>query len=105
MRALGRYVDFLGLGPRPAERPEDLRLERPGAEPSADEAPAADDEAIRKGMTREQVDSIWGGPLREDESQEGVLRVRVASYRQGAGRVEVTYVDDVVVRVSPLVRR
>ncbi len=101
MRALGRYVDFLGLGPRPAERPEDLRLERPGAEPSADEAPAADDEAIRKGMTRAQVETICGRPLREDESQEGVLRVRVASYRQGAGRVEVTYVDDVVVRVSP----
>ncbi len=105
MRGLSRYVDFLGLGPRPPERPEDLRLERPGAEPSAAEAPAADDEGIRKGMTREQVESIWGRPLREDESQEGVLRVRVASYRQGAGRVEVTYVDDVVVRVSPLVRR
>src|SRR5436309_2290075 len=104
MRGLSRYVDFLGLGPRPPERPEDLRLERPG-EPSTDEAPAAEDEGIRKGMTREQVESIWGRPLREDESQEGVLRVRVASYRQGTGRVEVTFVDDVVVRVSPLVRR
>src|SRR5436309_13367770 len=77
MRGLPRYVDFLGLGPRPPERPEDLRLERPGAEPSAAEPPAADNEGIRKGMTREQVESIWGRPLREDESQEGVLRVRV----------------------------
>ena len=29
MRALEKYVDFPGLGPRPAQRPEDLRLQRP----------------------------------------------------------------------------
>ncbi len=105
MRGLSRYVDFLGRGPRPPERPEDLRLERPGAEPSPDEAPVADDESVRKGMTREQVESICGRPLREDDREEGILQVRVASYRQGTGRVEVTYVEDVVVRVSPLAPR
>ncbi len=101
MRALGRYVDFLGLGPRPGEPPEDLGLERPPSAPSTDEAPAADEEAIQKGMTRTQVEAALGRALREDESQEGALRVRLASYRQGRGRVEVTYVEDVVVRVSP----
>ena len=105
MRALGKYVDFLSLGPRRVERPEDLRLERPDAESADDEAPAPDEEGIRKGMTREQVEAAFGRALREDESQEGALRVRVASYRQGRGRVEVTYVDDVVVRVSPLAAR
>ena len=52
-------------------------------------------------MTRAEVEAICGRPLREDESQEGVLRVRVARYRHGADRFEVTYVDDVVVRVEP----
>jgi hypothetical protein len=102
MRALEKYVDFPGLGPRPPQRPEDLRLERPAGEPSPPEdAASADDGPVRKGMTRAQVEALCGRPLREDESQEGVLRVRVARYRQGADRIEVTYVDDVVVRVEP----
>jgi hypothetical protein len=53
-------------------------------------------------MTRAQVEEMFGEPLREDEAQEGVLTVRVASYRRGDERVEVTYVEDVVVRVTPL---
>jgi hypothetical protein len=105
MRALGKYVDFPGLGPRAPERPEDLRLERPAGEPPPPEdAPSADDGPVRKGMTRAQVEALCGRPLREDESQEGVLRVRVARYRLGADRFEVTYVDDVVVRVEPPTR-
>lgn len=101
MRALEKYVDFPGLGPRPPERPEDLRLERPAGEPAPPEDASEDDGQVRKGMTRAQVEAICGRPLREDESQEGVLRVRVARYRHGADRFEVTYVDDIVVRVEP----
>jgi len=102
MRALEKYVDFPGLGPRPPERPEDLRLERPDGEPSPSEEAASDEDVpVRKGMTRVEVEAICGRPLREDESQEGVLHVRVAKYRRGQDRFEVTYVDDVVVRVEP----
>jgi hypothetical protein len=101
MRALEKYVDFPGLGPRPPQRPEDLRLERPAGEPSPEDSPSADDGPVRKGMTRAEVEALCGRPLREDERQEGVLRVRVARYRRGADRIEVTYVDDVVVRVEP----
>jgi hypothetical protein len=102
MRALEKLVDFKGLGPRPPERPEDLRLVRPDGEPSpSEEAASDDDRPVRKGMTRAEVEAICGRPLREDESQEGVLHVRVAKYRRGQDRVEVTYVDDVVVRVEP----
>ena len=105
MRALGKYVDFPGLGPRAPERPEDLRLERPAGEPAPPEdAPSAAAGLVRKGMTRARVEALCGRPLREDESQEGVLRVRVARYRLGADRFEVTYVDDVVVRVEPPAR-
>lgn len=95
MRALEKYVDFLALGPRPPERPEDLR-----SEPAPPETSAAF--SVRKGMTREEVEGIFGRPLREDTSQEGALAVRVASYERGGERFEVTYVDDVVVRVTPL---
>jgi len=102
MRALEKFVDFPGFGPRPSARPEDLRLERPPGQPSPPEdAASAYDGPVRKGMTRAEVEALCGRPLREDESQEGVLRVRVASYRRGADRIEVTYVDDVVVRVEP----
>ena len=98
MRALGKYVDFLALGPRPPERPEDLRSEpaSPGGAAGA---------RVKKGMTRAEVENTFGRPLREDKSREGALDLRVASYEDGGGRFEVTYVDDVVIRVAPLAPR
>jgi hypothetical protein len=99
MRALDKYVDFRDLGHRTPERPEDLRLEP--AEGASSASPG-EDFAVRKGMTRAEVEAIHGEPLREDESQEGVLTVQVASYGRGGSRFEVTYVEGVVVRVMPL---
>jgi hypothetical protein len=96
MRALERYVDFRDLGHRSPERPEDLVSDR-GTTP-----PVPEIGGVRKGMTREEVEDIHGRPLREDESQEGVITVRVASYGEGQVRFEVTYVEGVVVRVTPL---
>jgi hypothetical protein len=100
MRALARYVDFRGLGPAPPSRPEDLQLERPGS--GAPPAGPTDADAVRKGMTRAEVEALCGRPLREDQSREGALTVHVASYREGAHRIEVTFVDDVVVSVTTL---
>jgi hypothetical protein len=91
MRALERYVDFLNLGPRPPRRAEDLVPAEPEAVSSA-----------RKGMTRAEIEAVYGRPQREDESREGALTVRVAAYELDGERVEVTYVDDVAVRVTPL---
>ena len=98
MRALEKYVDFQGLGPRSPQRPEDLR-----SEPARSSAPGAD--SVKKGMTRAEVEAMFGRPLRDDKSREGALDVRVASYERGGQRFDVTYVDDVVVRVTPLARR
>jgi hypothetical protein len=56
-------------------------------------------------MTRADVEGAFGRPLREDKSREGALDVRVASYERGDERFEVTYVDDVVIRVAPLAPR
>jgi hypothetical protein len=100
MRALSAYVDFPGTGYRPPQRPEDLRLERPGE----DEGGPVD-EIVRKGMTRSEVEQVLGTPERDDDAQEGGFSITVASYRHAGGRVEVTYVEDVVVRVTRLAPR
>jgi hypothetical protein len=100
MRALGKYVDFRGLGPRPPARAEDLRLERPGSRPE----PAGGNDAVQKGMRRSEVEEACGRALREDRSQEGALRVRVAAYKCDGQRLEVTFVDDVAVKVTELDR-
>jgi hypothetical protein len=97
MRALEKFVDFQGLGPRPPERPEDLVSESaPPADASAGRG------AVRKGMSRADVEALYGAPLRQDRNREGALDVLVAAYEKGRDRVEVTYVDEVVVRVAPL---
>ena len=96
MRALERYVDFRDLGYRTPERPEDLLPQQ------GNNTPVPEIGGVRKGMTRAEVEDIHGRPLREDESQEGVVTVQVASYGEGQVRFEVTYVEGVVVRVTPL---
>src|SRR5262249_43771964 len=130
MRALSAYVEFPGTGYHEADRAEDLRYERGDrseervdrndrseegvdrddpnrdrgdARESADPAPLAG--LVRKGMSRAEGEEVCGRPEREDARDEGTLRLTVASYRRGADRVEVTYVDDVAVRVTPLERR
>jgi hypothetical protein len=92
MRALEKHVDFLGLGPRPPQRPEDLV-----SEPATGE--------IRKGMSRREVEDLFGSPRREDKSREGTLDVTLVAYEKDGERLEVTYVYDVVVRVAPLAPR
>jgi hypothetical protein len=96
VRALEQYVDFLGLAPRPPRRAEDL---------VPAESPAAPAGGVRKGMTRAEVEAAYGEPKREDDSREGELDVTVAAYERDGERVEVTYVDDVAVRVASLQRR
>jgi hypothetical protein len=98
MRVLSAYVEFPGTGFRAPQRPEDLRFESPVP---ADASETAIDEIVVKGMSRSEVEEALGAPEREDESREGALSVTVASYRRGQDRVEVTYVEDVVVRVAP----
>jgi hypothetical protein len=89
MRALANYVEFPG-GPRPPERAEDLRYERT-------EGPASLPE-LRKGMTREEVESLLGDPEREDIRREPGLQSVLAVYRRGPDLIDVTFVEDVVVR-------
>jgi hypothetical protein len=89
MRALANYVDFPG-GPRPPERAEDLRYERT-------DGPASPRE-LRKGMSRQEVESLLGDPEREDAHQAAGMQSVVAVYRRGPDVIDVTFVEDVVVR-------
>jgi hypothetical protein len=89
MRALANYVDFPG-GPRPPERPEDLRYERTDRPNSGPE--------LRKGMSRQEVESLLGDPEREDIHRQPGLESVVAVYRRGPDLIDVTFVEDVVVR-------
>jgi hypothetical protein len=95
VRALERYVDFGSLAPRPLRRAEDLV-------PDDAEAPVP---AAHKGMTRAEIEAAYGQPRRENESVEGAFTVIVAAYEMEDERVEVTYVDDVAVRIAPLLPR
>jgi hypothetical protein len=95
VHALEQYVDFLGLAPRPPRRAEDL---------VPAESPAAPAGGVSKGMTRAEIEAAYGRPRREDESREGELTVRVAAYDVDGERIEVTYVDDVAVRIASLER-
>ena len=56
-------------------------------------------------MSRREAEDLLGSPRREDKSREGALEVTVVAYEKDGERLEVTYVDDVVVRVSPLAPR
>jgi hypothetical protein len=106
MGALSAYVEFPGTGFDAPERAEDLRYERRDDRDDRARADAAPlDELVRKGMSRSDVEEICGRAEREDEKEEGTLRLSVAGYRRGRDRVEVTYVEDVVVRVTPLESR
>lgn len=87
MRALAAYVEFPG-GPRPPQRPEDLRMERPGSA----------EDGLRKGMTRDEVEDLLGRPQSVDERTEGRLEVTVAVYASGPDRVEATFLEGVLVR-------
>ena len=55
-------------------------------------------------MGRTEVEEACGRALREDRSEEGALKVRVAAYKCDGQRLEVTYVDDVAVKVTELDR-
>jgi hypothetical protein len=86
MRALGEFVEFPGEGGGPS--PAEARAPEPGRGGLE----------LRKGMTRGEVEDRLGEPERESTRREGGLDSVLAIYSRGPDRIEVTYVEDVVVR-------
>jgi hypothetical protein len=99
MEALARWVDFSGLPGGDEFRPP--RESRPDR--YDDRHPReADGGVVRTGMTWDEVKDILGSPDERETSRQDDLKKVVATYNQRRHPLEVTFVNDVVVRVRDL---
>lgn len=86
MAALAEYVDF-GMSSTAADARDDLR-------------PVGDITALRKGMTRADVEQLFGRAAERSERREGTFAVTTLVYDVGDQRVAVDFIDNVVVRYA-----
>ena len=101
MDALAAYVSFPGdaasasAGGRPAnaapDGPPGLVVRTP--DPDADQA-----QSLRKGMSREQVEALYGKAVETNDRTENGLTVTTCVYKAKDVRVQADYVNDVLVR-------
>jgi hypothetical protein len=80
--ALGEYVDFDG-GLRPEPAP-----------------PSGDITALRKGMTRDEVEHLFGRPVETSRKGDGDLAVTTLVFNVADQRVTADFVEDVLVRYT-----
>jgi hypothetical protein len=99
--ALAQYAAFPGEqgGPRSGGPPP------VGANPGGTRAlvergtsPAADSGGLRKGMTREQVDTLYGPPADAQDHTENGMTMTTCVYKQKDRRIQADYVNGVLVR-------
>jgi hypothetical protein len=95
MRALAEYVDFTPTLAAAAGRPG-LHGEGDRREPAA----AAGPDGLRKGMLAEEVDAALGRPESIGNRMEGSLRVSTSVYLTRDRRIEVEFVEGVVIKFS-----
>jgi len=86
--ALSPYVDFAAMLGESA--------------PAADAAPrgTARSDELRKGLTVEQVDAIYGRPESISDRKEGVLRVSTSVYRTRDRMITAEFVEGVLIRFT-----
>jgi hypothetical protein len=92
---LSAWVDFAGF---------------PGGEayarrraPEGDDVPPADDPSgLRAGMSRSEVARLLGPAEREDSRTEDDLHKAVAVFRDGGRRLELVFVNGVLVQIKEL---
>jgi hypothetical protein len=96
MDALAQYVSFAGdvagaaAGVRPAAA-QGLVVRGPDADPNQTQA-------LRKGMTREQVEAVYGKAVETNDRSENGLNVTTCVYKAKDLRVQADYVNDVLVQ-------
>jgi hypothetical protein len=90
VKALERYVDFSDPAAAGAASATGKAV------PPASGAPSA----IRKGMSREEVEAILGSPVSMSEKTEGSLNLLTCVYRQGTERVETVFCDGTLIRYT-----
>jgi hypothetical protein len=96
MEILSPWVDFAGLpgGEAYARR----RAERPAPDaPGSQEAPG-----LRAGMSRSEVAGLLGPAEHEESRNEGDLHKAVAIFHDGGRRMELTFVNGVLVQFKEL---
>lgn len=97
MAMLAPFVDFGGLPGAPAPR------RRAPLRSDDDVAPSSgDDVAIKAGMSWEDVKGALGEPESKETSRDGDLRTTVATFRDEDVRLEVTFVNGIVVKIRTL---
>jgi len=92
--ALSEYVDF-GM---PSMRP--TMLPPPAAPLPPPAAPGADGSMLRKGMTRGDVESLFGQPVESSQRRSGDLAVTTLVFQTPDQRISVDFVEDLLVRYS-----
>lgn len=95
MRALAAFVDFSGLPGAPA-----APRGQAGAAMPARRAASNEPLALRKGMSREEVEQLVGGPRKETKRAEGSLTTVVAVYEQGDSVIEATFLDGTLIKYT-----
>jgi hypothetical protein len=102
MKLLADYVDFGSL--QQASEPAPTAAANAAVAPAAAPAPAADSSPtaqLKRGMSMEDVTKLLGQGRQLSESTSGDnLKTQVFEYLPGDRRVEITYVDRLVVRFS-----
>jgi hypothetical protein len=89
MLLLSPWVDFSGFPGAPLSPPRSPAAEAP-----------AQDQDVRAGMSWLDVQDRWGAPDRLESSSDRDLRRSVATY--GGHGVELTFVNDILVKIRPL---
>jgi hypothetical protein len=98
MQALSRWVDFGSLPGAEDFRPrrEDRRADRDDGRYDDDRRGEGE---VRLGMSWKEVKEILGSPDDRQTLREGDLTRVIATYGEGRRALEVTFVNDIVVRV------
>ncbi|HZT77466.1 MAG TPA: hypothetical protein VFA27_12500 [Vicinamibacterales bacterium] len=94
MAALAEYVDFGTPSTRPTMLPPPAPLPVPLPPPSGDAS------QLRKGMTRGEVESIFGRPVESSQRRSGDLAVTTVVFETANQRISVDFVEDLLVRYT-----
>jgi hypothetical protein len=100
MKLLADYINFQAVQPANAS-PSDMSNAPPPDNSSGDSAPGSPTAQLKRGMKMEEVTALLGqGKQLSSSIGDGGLKTEVYEYLTGDRRVEITYVDALLVRFS-----